>query len=91
MTVPSERTRSIVKTKRLLSSLLQVPISKWDKRAIRKEIANCLRHYPNPIDLTEGRITDSFETMTFDQADEVGQGQKEETEYYVETITLKKI
>jgi hypothetical protein len=82
MTMPNERTYAVIRTQRLLLALLQTPISKWDKKAIRKEIASCLRHYPSALDFTEKDL-DSFEFGPQDLSDE---NREKQMQYFLKAI-----
>lgn len=86
MTVPSERTRTVNKTRKLLIAILNTPLSNWDKKAICKEIASCLRHYPTSLDFAPDQFQDSFE---FGEPGSIELVDKE-IESYKELITKKK-
>jgi hypothetical protein len=83
MTMPNERTHAVIRTQRFLLALLQTPISKWDKKAIRKEIASCLRHYPSALDFTSQDL-DSFEFGAQDLGDE---NREKQIEYIIKVIS----
>ena len=83
--MPSERTRAVKKTKRLLLAILSTPVSHWDKKAIRKEIANCLRHYPSDLYFSPDLFEESFELSRPENIEM----DKKETEFYQELITKK--
>ena len=65
MTIPSERTRAVIKARKLLLAILHTPVSKWNKKEIKNQIAGVLRHYPTSLDFSDD-MTDNFSSLEFD-------------------------
>lgn len=57
MTIPSERTRSVVQTREFLVSLLDPKKTPRVPLRVRKQAGRLLRHYPSGLDMEEaGRL-----------------------------------
>lgn len=53
MTLPNERTRSVVQTREFLVSLLDPKKTPRVPSQVRKQAARLLRHYPSGLDMEE--------------------------------------
>jgi hypothetical protein len=61
MTLPDERTRAIIYTRQFLLSLLDPKETPKVPRSVRFQAANCLRHFPSKLDLTN--LKKNFEQL----------------------------
>lgn len=69
MTLPDERTRSIIKTRQLLRDLIDPKKSPKVPKTVRQKALSCLRHYPSLVDLTDP--SNSIKPLTDKEFDEI--------------------
>ena len=60
MTIPVERTRTVLRTREFLKNLLDPKQTPRIPRALRNQARALLKHYPTAIDLEPRRIKTSF-------------------------------
>ena len=70
MTLPFERTRSMVQTRSFLLSLLDSKKTPRVPSEIRKSARSLLKHYPTPLDLEQitEKCTEILEKYKYDES-----------------------